>query len=655
MLSQPRPNERRFKAPIVIALILLTGVILRFTQMGEIRYTYDQSFPTYQALALLDGGIWPIIGQPSSVFLDNPVLMTYLQALPLLLIRTPWAVHAFILILNSAAVWFVWRIATDFLGRQGGWAAALLFAVNPWIVFFSRTTWVQSLVPFLMAVIAWGLWPIIVEDRPSPRRFLIGGIGVTLLTQTYIQAWGVLPQISILLMAFRQRVPRREFWLAAGLFATASLLYLLGLLTRTGANSTKASNFLAGEWQGFSSIGLRHGLRFVNGIDFRPAYAAGNPPDSWWPALSMIAVGLITICFAVGVFRALSSLRHVGRERRVAFVLLTWFFIPVLLTSVEGPFDIHPHYLMLTLPAGQLLAAWGIAPLLRGRFSPAMAATLLIVGIIFAHDLYRANELVGRNPTWPEFGGWSLAAGAEVGQGMRDLLISDAGPYPRRIVAAGDKEVLSGLSATYVHPVREATFPDFVLLPAGQPLLYIIDGTAETPARLQPFFEVETRRELNFVDGTGITLVKTRANAAARITGQPAHSVEWSSEAGLTLVGYTVGGTPRTGEALEITTYWRVDEVNPEHAEWYVSSNYHLIDGEGNVVSNISEHGQWAYRWEPGDVYIEHITVPVPNTAKPGNYHLDISLFDSVRLHQYLFDAGAPTPTLRIPVPVTAN
>ncbi|HMT22348.1 MAG TPA: glycosyltransferase family 39 protein, partial [Promineifilum sp.] len=397
-------------------VVVISGAAVRFMQMGLIRYGYDQSYPAYQALGLLDGGVWPLIGQPSSVFLDTPPLMTYIQALPLLLFRSPWAVQGLILLLNSAAVWFVWRVATDLLGRHAGWIAAFLFALSPWVVFFSRTTWVQSLVPFFMAVVAWGLWPTFVEERADPRRFFAGGLAVTLLTQTYIQAWGVLPQIGLLLLVFRRRLPRRALAAAGAIFAGATLLYAFGLATRAEGNAVKASGFLGGGWQGLSSIGLRHAVRFVNAIDFRPAYAAGNPAGSLWQTLSTLAVIVASLALLAGIIRAVVALRQAGRERRLAVVLLVWFFVPVLMTSIEGAFDVHPHYLMLTLPAGHLLAAWGIAPLWRGRARAVVVAALVVVGLIFAHDLYRANELVGRSPTLPRFDGWALTAGAEAGR-----------------------------------------------------------------------------------------------------------------------------------------------------------------------------------------------------------------------------------------------
>lgn len=636
---------------LLAAAILLLGTFLRFMQMGDIRYGYDHSYPAYQALQWLDGGRLLLIGQPSSVFLDNPVLMTYLQAIPLLLGRSPWLVYVFIIALNSLAIWFVYLLGRDLLGVRVGLIAAFLFAVNPWIIFFSRTSWVQSLLPLLMAVIAWGIWPRLVDPQASARRFLIGGAAVTVLSQTYIQAWGILPQLALLLFFFRRHIPKRAFAVAVTLFSLAALLYAGGLATRWEVNLGKLANFASavGDSQ-FSTIGGRHALRFVNGVDFEQAYAAADGAGSLRANLSLTAVIVLTLMVLVGFGRALLALRQGGRTRRIAIVLLTWLCIPVLLTALIGSLQIHPHYLLLTVPAEHLLAAWGIGEVgwadlvgkprwgkrLRALWQTGIVLILLLAGLLFSHDLLRANHNVARQPVWPEFDGWSLASGVDLGHAIQQLLDPQAS-YPKRIVANGNSALLSGLSGTYLDTVGGVEYPDFVLLPSGERLLYVLEGGLAVPEWLRPFMIVRPEHRLTFANGEPISFVQTETAAVAAVVKYPQQTVLWPSEAGITLVGYSLGGELSPGKALDIITYWRVDDLHPDRNDWYVSPSYHLVNDQGQIVANIGQHGQYAYRWQLGDVYIEHISVPIPENALPGLYSLHIGLFDPIRIYTYPF------------------
>lgn len=365
---------------------------------------------------------------------------------------------------------------------------------------------------------------------------------------------------------------------------------------------------------------------------------------------------LASAALGAGLIRAASSLRRDGRERRLATILLVWFFAPVLMTSLIGNTSSHPHYLMLTLPAGSLLAAWGIAPLLRGKAATLTVLALGFLGLTFSHDLYRANQIVARHPTLPEFDGWSLDAGAELGRVMREALLETPQPYPRRIVAGGGKELLSGMSATYVTPINGVRFPDFVVTAAGEPLLYLLEGYVGIPGWLEPLFDGDIVRSLDFKDGKRVSVIAALPGNAVRLADQAAVTVEWPSNTGLTLVGYTLSGVDAAGGSLDMITYWRVDDIDPARNEWYVASSYHLRDEAGALLANVGENGQWAYRWEPGDVYVEHVNIPVPPTAPESGLSLAIILFDSVHItpHHFMID-GAAVPSFVISLDNAAN
>ena len=634
----PASPPRRFPAGIACTLVLIAilafGAGLRFWNLGLVRHNYDDSYPAYDALRMLDGHQLLLSGQASSVFLDNPALMSYLQAVPLLIWRSPWAVYLLVVGLNTVAIWLVYRTGRAMLGEAVGLTAALLFAINPWVIFFSRATWVQALIPFFTALVAWALWPALVGGRPSAARASAGLVAAVAMMQTYVQAWGALAQLVPLAALFRRRLPRRALLVGGLAFLVGSAVYAAGLARAWGGNWQKLTHFTTGSGLHLTREGLDHAVRLVTGSDFDYTYAREGLADYGLRHSASTAVHyLLAAALVAGMVRALVALRRAGAGRRIGAVLLLWFGVPVGLMSVAA-FPVHPHYLLLTCPAGHILAAWGLAPLFsRGWLRALVAGALVAMAALAGLQMERAAEVEAARPAWMPYAEWTLAAGAQVGDAIRSLVAGE--PKPARVVAPWREAVVSSLSATYVTSLDGLQYPGYVVLPGREPLLYVLMNTAVDPAALGPRAQFSPERTLHLAGGVEISFVKVLPYDRESALALPQVRVDRPSEAGLSLLGYTLGGQAKAGKAIECTTYWRVDQLLPDRWGWYVGAAYHLVDRAGQVVTNTGKYGQWGYRWQVGDVYVERMEIPVPADAAPGDYQLEISLFDPIHVHPF--------------------
>lgn len=649
--TNPRRLPQETLGTLILVAILAIGVWLRFANLGLVRHNYDDSYPAYDALRMLDGHQLLLSGQASSVFLDNPVLMSYLQAIPLLVWRSPYGVYLFVVALNAVAIWLVYRTGRALLGQTVGLVAALLFAANPWVVFFSRTTWVQALIPFFTALIAWALWPALVEEKPSAARASAGLVAAVAMMQTYIQAWGVLAQLVPLVALFRRRLPRRAL-LVGGLALLVGLaVYFAGLAKVWSNNRPKLARFAAPASLHLTREGIDHAVRLVTGENFDYTYAREGLSDYAARHSASTAVHyFLAAALLAGAGRALAALRRPGQGRRVGAVLLLWFGVPVVLMSFSA-FPVHPHYLLLSCPAGHILAAWGLALLFSARWLRPMAAGALIaVAGLAGLQMQRAAQADAAAPAFMPGAEWTLQAGARVGDAVRSLVAES--PRPARVVAPWHEAVVSSLSASFVTALEGLQYPNYVVLPGSEPLLYVLMQADPDVTLLGPRAELFPEHTLHLVGGVDISFVRVRPYDREAALALPEVRVDRRSEAGLSLLGYTLAGRAHPGQAIQCTTYWRVDELQPERWGWYVGVSYHLVDPSGRVVTNTGKYGQWGYRWRLGDVYVERMEIPVPADAEPGAYQLEIGLFDPIHHHPFQLIAPDRWGPMVVPVQV---
>jgi hypothetical protein len=135
----------------------------------------------------------------------------------------------------------------------------------------------------------------------------------------------------------------------------------------------------------------------------------------------------------------------------------------------------------------------------------------------------------------------------------------------------------------------------------------------------------------------------------------PATAVDRPTSAGLTLLGYDAGpAVPHApGEDLTLTTYWRVDDLRPERAGWFVAAYYQILNAAAQIEANVNGRGQWGYRWQLGDVYVERAVVPLPAGLSGGDYRLIFGLFDPIHALDFpMVAAGGDAPFHSIPLAV---
>src|SRR5690606_16120195 len=106
----------------------------------------------------------------------------------------------------------------------------------------SRSTWVQSLLPFFTCALAWLLWPVLTGQAHKPfRRSLLALITLTLMAQSYLLAYLMIVPVGLLLLIFRRRVQQRALLIGGAVFALATLLYGAGLLAQAEGVSQEVS------------------------------------------------------------------------------------------------------------------------------------------------------------------------------------------------------------------------------------------------------------------------------------------------------------------------------------------------------------------------------------------------------------------------------
>ncbi|MSQ23610.1 MAG: hypothetical protein EXR58_03515 [Chloroflexi bacterium] len=343
--------------------------------MDLTQFWSEQTAMLDKAAALVDHGEIPLTtGLLFTIGVRHTPLVAFLLAIPMLISKDPVWISGFQAGLDVVAIGFVFLIGRSFGGLRCGFAAALLYAVSPAAVNYSRLIWAPDYLPFLGAVAMWGTVSFV--RGGDHRRLAIAVFVACLGTELHPSAAVLLLVPAVAAARRRQDLRWRPFAIALAAFSLLTAPYVVLQMTTAWSDIPAFQAYLARpnvfSWQG-PYIALA-----VVGGDFQrqitSQFRAPDPTLATEPLMWVMA-GLVLIGSEVAL------------RRNGGWVVVGSLVLPVLAT-VRFSATLYPHYLLPILPPMACLAAIGLT-----RIRP-RALSLIVVAAVAAVAAVRFQQIV---------------------------------------------------------------------------------------------------------------------------------------------------------------------------------------------------------------------------------------------------------------------
>ena len=592
---------------------------------------------------------WGVPDPPGSVYLLLPAAMQASSAA---------AGVIWVGLLNVLAVVLTYLLAQRFLGGRVALVAGLLFAVNPWAVYYSRRTWAE-IVPLFTALALWAAYEVVVERRARWAVAFFVALAVQVQIRILSLIYGPAALLTLALWPSRWGIR----WPALGMLLGTLLTvpYLSWIATHWAEVSARLEDGNRGVQLAPRSGAVELVLWSASGFGLLPATSDVAP---WLNPLGQVGQGmlaLVGVLLAAGLGMALTAAvrRTPGWEARLLPAI--WLVLPCL-TLIGQSSSVYLHYLVALSPALFLVMALPVGWLLSRPRWPLVSAGAGIVCVLLAYQLtatglvYRVMEAyeLDEPPVAPASLRFTavglpreasdlLGTGERYGveapirywQAIADRAISvaqEAGA-PQVWVLTGETDPLTAeVPAVLDYLLRPKVEPRF--LPADTLLFRMLRPTVmiELPD-LDPIESME-----RFGERKGIVPAPSSNNreglSRARITLVPDRGPQgWASLAPSRLVarfdgpiqffGFRADRTVRAGADLPVTLFWWLSSqsgiVEPV-------PTFRLVDANGRAFAS-EDPGRPLPAVEEGDwVVVRRERLAVPARVPPGQYTLELVL-----------------------------
>jgi 4-amino-4-deoxy-L-arabinose transferase-like glycosyltransferase len=613
-------SPARLREGAGLFLVLALAGLLRLGWPGVNAFGYDEALVSLLALRMARLGELARIGMQSSAGLPNFPATVWLFAIPFRLSSDPLFASLCVGLLNVLAVGGVWLLARRAWGPWAAFSAALVMAVSPYLVTYSRSIWSQNLLAPMAVLWAWaGVYGV--SHRKSwavaLHAFLAG-----FLFQVHYAGIALIP--ASLWFVLRMRLWRCWRALAVGI-ALAILAALPFVYTMSRSTPTVRSglaqvlqqparlDLLA--FQQWAQMAIGHGWeRLVLGAEWRwgqPWLLMGNLAKG----LVAILVGARLLCTLAEAWRTRRQSQHDTWQATLIALLPAWALSGPLVFALHST-PVHPQYQLAVLPA-LFLAVGALAGGRRSRAWGAGVATLVVIVALLQTPLVIESVRVTATRLTPGGIGTPLAFPRAVARALQDGAPIVVHAYDDQQEYNGDVAAFQVLLCDYAHAAVDGR--SVILLRRAE------DG-AQRMHLLAPFDDIPALAEAQSLGLQGITRSFPRREGEppyVALTLQGWEMRGWNNlssvtlENGARLMGWRVRAL---GDTLRVSTWWQI--MAAPAAQRY-HQFHHLRDTADGPPLAVHDVSASSSAWELGDMVIVFADFVPPK----GRYWIDVGMY----------------------------
>lgn len=350
---------------LLLFFILALGGFLRLYRIADyMTFLGDEGRDALALKRMIVDHKFRLIGPVTSI--GNMYLgpLYYYLVAPAMLLSglSPVGPSVFVALLSVATIGLIWWAGREFFNREAGLIAALLYAVSPVVIIYSRSSWNPNVMPFFALLTLFGLWRIWQKHQFYYLPWL--GIFLSFAVQSHYLGLLLFPTVGLFWLAtlrslWLKRLPRKKFLLSTlGLVFFFSLLTILPLvwfdLRHGGINSQAFKQFFTVR-QATVNLKAYKGIPQLGELTeqiFTRLAAAKN--ETWGGPIALIVV----LALVFKMFRpGLKSAKQFLTQNPALILLLIWFSVG-LLGLANYKQHIYDHYFGFLFPLPFLLLGW---------------------------------------------------------------------------------------------------------------------------------------------------------------------------------------------------------------------------------------------------------------------------------------------------------